>query len=253
MKKHFLFAAAVCAAFTTVSAAESAAADALKFSCNFDDTTDAQIAPGRATAAEFRGVKVFEEGITGKAIRIGDKAGCPLYLSKDNLDFDNPGSVVLWFKADSWHGQKSGRGVGFWGIGNAKGLIMIQTASGKEGDCPCRRPLELYILHTAKRKNTRHTITPPALTKLCQGWHMVSVAWNKESIFLSYDGAPYKAFKLQVPLSNEEFAHCNRFSIGSNFNKNFLVDNFSIYGKKLSDAELQKIWDDTRKILEDKE
>ena len=252
MKKSFIFAALLCTSLFSATAAE-VADDALVFAVDFDDTTDAVKSAGRATAAEFRGTKVFEDGVSGKAIRVGEKAGCPLYFTKDTLDFDKSGSIVLWFKADNWHGQKSGRGVGFWGLGNNKGLILIQTASGKEGTCPCRQPLELYLLHSAKRKNVRHIITPPALTKLCQGWHMVSVAWDKEYISLSYDGAPYKSFKLQLPLSNEEFINCNRFAIGSNYNKNYLVDNFRIYGKKLSDAELLKIWEDGQKNLEDKE
>ena len=251
MKKSFIFAALFCISAFCVAA--EVAEDALYFAVDFDDTTDAVKSAGRAAAAEFRGTKVFEEGISGKAIRIGEKAGCPLYYTKDTLDFDKPGSVVLWFKGDNWHGQKSGRGVGLWGLGNAGGLIMIQTASGKDGTCPCRQPLELYLLHSKVRKNVRHIITPPALTKLCQGWHMVSVAWDKEYISLSYDGAPYKSFKLQLPLSNAEFAHCNRFSVGSNYNKNFLVDNFRIYSKKLSDAELLQIWEAGQKALEDKE
>lgn len=257
MKKSLILTALLCpaifcAAAETAKVAEVAevASDSLVFAVNFDDTTDAVKSVGRAAAAEFRGVKVFEEGISGKAIRVGDKAGCPLYYTKDTLNFDNPGSVVIWFKADNWHGQKSGRGVGFWGLGNNQGVILIQTASGPEGTCPCKRPLELYLLHSKKRKNVRYLLQPPALTKLCQGWHMVSIAWEKENIFLSYDGAAYKSFKLQIPLSNEEFAHCNRFAIGSNYNKNYLVDNFRIYGKKLSDAELLQIWENGQKLLE---
>lgn len=260
MKKHLILAALLCTSVYSVSAAEAAAAkapaevaaDSLVFAVDFDDTTDAVKSVGRAAAAEFRGVKVFEEGISGKAVRLGEKAGCPLYYTKDTLDFDKPGSVIIWFKGDNWHGQKSGRGVGLWGLGNAGGVIMIQTASGKDGTCPCRQPLELYLLHSKVRKNVRYIIPAPALTKLCQGWHMVSIAWDKEYIYLSYDGKAYKANKLQTPLSNAEFAHCNRFAIGSNYGKNFLVDNFRIYGKKLSDAELLQIWENGLKLIDDK-
>lgn len=250
MKKHFILAALLCTSLFSLNAAEASLDDSITLAVDFDDTTEAVKSAGRASAAEFRGTQTFVEGISGKAIRLGEKAGCPLYQSKDNLNFDNPATIVFWFKGENWHGQKSGRGVGLWGIGNNGGLLMIQTASGKEGTCPCRQPLELYLLHSKVRKNARYLLQPPALTKLCQGWHMVSIAWDKEQIYMSYDGAPYKGFKLQVPLSNAEFAHCNRFAIGTPSNKNFAVDNFRIYGKKLTDAELQAVWEAGKALLD---
>ena len=93
MKKSFIFAALLCTSL--FCAAAEVAEDALYFAVDFDDTTDAVKSAGRAAAAEFRGTKVFEEGISGKAIRLGEKAGCPLYYTKDTLDAaPPPGNAV---------------------------------------------------------------------------------------------------------------------------------------------------------------
>ncbi len=244
MKKFFILPMVLgCAVLTAETpAAAPVAADDLTLSVSFDNTTEADLANGRATHSEFRGRIIYEPGLAGQGLRIGKDAGCTLYDCKDNLDFDNPGTIVLWFKADNWHGN-SGSRVSLWGLGNNNGHIALAIASTPADVCPCRRPLEFTIFHSKKRRNVRYTITPPALVKICHGWHMVSVAWAGEQLFLSYDGAPYKAFKLQVPLSNDEFAHCSRFAIGVNAGWNFLVDDFRIYGKKLSDEELHQIWE----------
>lgn len=251
MKKHHAVWTAACFAAITWStmAAENVqappivAAEALTLSVSFNGSCDAELAAGRGKASETRGVIKYQDDAFGKALVIGKDAGCALFDSKDNLDFDHPGAIVFWFKSlGDWH-KNPGPTITFWGLGNNKGYIGLRINSLAAPACPCRRPLVLAVYNSSKRRNCEYPLQPPALTKVCRNWHMASVAWAGEQLFLSYDGAPYRAYKLEKALSNEEFAHCPRFAVGQPGGMAYLTNNFRIYGKKLSDEELNKIWE----------
>ncbi len=226
--------------FMTASAIIAAAGEKINLKVDFENSTTAQVAKGRKTASEFRGKTVFDNGFAGKALRFGKNAGCVLYNTQKNLDFDQPGTIVMRIKAENWHNAKGGK-VTFWGLGNANGHIVFQISDAPADKCPCQRRLEVVILHSKKRRNVRYAINLPANNPICDGkWHSVAFGWDGDKILLSYDGMPFRAFKLQTPFSNAEFAHSPRFALGTNFGLNFLIDDFVIYGKKLSDAEIRK-------------
>lgn len=208
---------------------------------SFDKGTTADISDGRETPTDIRGKAELQPGHSGQALRSGQNGATILYECKDNLDFDHPGTLLLWIKAnEAWHENPPPR-IGLWGLGNNKGYIGLSINSMPKELCPCKRNLELSIFHSSKRRNVNYRIQPPALGKLCEGWHLVAIAWEKELIFLSIDGTPFASHRLQVPLSNEEFAHSTRFALGSS-QSDFLLDDFQIYGRKLTDTELQTIW-----------
>ena len=246
MNKRFLIISAllsVCAlAQVTKAEREVVAQEALSLWLQFDGGCNADLATGRDTPTEIRGKASYAEGLSGQALVSGKEGACGIYECKGNLDFDHPGTITVWFHSQGdWHANP-GPQVVLWGLGNDKGYIGMRISSIPKDVCLCKRKLELCIYHSTKRRNATYTLQPPALTRLCRGWHMVSFAWAGDQLFLSFDGAPYKANQLTTPLSNAEFAHCTRFAVGYQANA-FLVDDFRIYTKKLTDDELLKLYE----------
>ena len=216
---------------------------AIKLQLDFENNCNATISAGRKTPAEIRGKITYAPGISGQALDVNKNSGCPLYMTSGNLDFDKPGTIVFWFKSqNNWH-KNPPSSVTFWGLGNTKGYIGLRIrATGKTPVCPCRRPLTVSIFHSKLRRNVEYTLAAPALTRVCRNWHMAVMAWENNQLYLSYDGAPARAYKLEKPFSNAEFAHSNRFGLG--IGPDYLLDDFRIYGRKLSNDELKKLYDE---------
>lgn len=225
----------------TDTAPEIVASDTLLLHVGFDNTCNALAAKGNSKPASIHGKPQYQPRVNGQALLGGKEGGYALYWCKGNLNFDKPGSITLWFKAaGEWH-RKPGRGIVLWGLGNNKGYIGFRISSMPTDVCPCRRPLQLTLYFSKMRRNAEYSLPPPALTKICRNWHMASFAWDGDQLFMSYDGAPYKAFKLEKPFSNAEFEHSTRFGVNQHAS-DMLMDDLRIYGKKLTDEELNKIW-----------
>lgn len=234
-------------AATSVFAADNppkiTAADALSLRVSFDNGTTAEVAAGRKTACEARGKVAYADGINGgKALISGVNGATMIYEFKNNVDFDQPGTMMMWFKANTdWHKNPPPFMV-YFGWGNNKGLLHVRVSRNPAKACICRRPMEVWLYHYPNRRNATLVMQAPALTKLCQGWHLVAMAWDKDQLFLSYDGMPFRAYKLEKPFSNADFAHSPRFAVGQAVSE-FLIDEFRVYKKKLSDDELQEVWE----------
>ena len=243
MKKFFCL--IWCLAAVMLFAGEMPVAqEALLFKADFDGSSDATIANGNDKAG-VRGKIKYADGLKGKALISGEGNALVLYENKDNIDFDKPGSIVFFFKANSdWH-KTPQRGIVMWGLGNQNGYIAIRISNYPKNVCPCRRTFEFLVLNVKGRKDRVCSLQMPALKRICRGFHMIAVAWAGDQLFMSCDGQPYRVFKQPRPLSNADFATCKRFAVG-NVTSNYLIDDFRIYGKKLSDDELQKIWDNSR-------
>ena len=209
----------------------------------FEGDAAADLSIGR-NVPQLRGKAVFADGINGgKAVKSGKNGSTIVYECKDNLNFDKPGTLMVWFKADTdWH-KNPPPFIIFWGLGGGpQGYLGLRISRYPVKDCPCRRNLELWIYHKdPARKPKTLTLQPPENSKLCEGWHLVAMAWSGDQIFLSYDGKPFRAYKLDKPLSNADYSHFPRFALGFP-DSDFLLDDFCIYGKKLSDDELKKIY-----------
>jgi hypothetical protein len=86
--------------------------------------------------------------------------------------------------------------------------------------------------------------------RICSGWHLMSTAWSGNKLFVSLDGTPYRSFELDKPLSNVELGYQKRFAAGWSYERwEFAIDEFTVFGKKLSDTEIQKIYEDGMKNL----
>lgn len=220
------------------------AQEALSFKVDFDGNCEATIANGKAKAHEVRGKAQYLPGVKGQALVSGKGNACVIYECKDNLDFDKPGTVLLFFKANSdWH-KNPQPGITLWGLGNNNGYICVRIPNVPKNVCPCRRRFELLTLSIKGRKDKAYTLQMPALSRICRNFHMISIAWAGDQLFMSCDGQPYRSFKQPRPLANADFT-VKRFAVGHAYS-NFLVDDFRIYSKKLSDAEIQKIWENNR-------
>ncbi len=244
LKQILLLTALGCAATMMAASAKIVAADALTMSVNFNDgTTSAELANGRNTPVEERGAVKFVEGLHGsKALVSGSSGATIIYECKDNLNFDAPGTLMLWFKSNAeWH-KTPPPPVVFWGLGGQNGgYLGVRISSMPTNVCACRRQLELMLYYCTQRNDATYTLQPPALSKLCRGWHLMAMAWSGSQMFLSFDGMPFRPYQMEKPLSNAEYAHCSAFALGYPGSE-FLLDDFRIYGKKLSDEELQEIW-----------
>lgn len=224
----------------------------LLFKVDFDNNCDATIANGNDKPHQIRGKATFLPGLDGKAILSGKGNACVTYECQGNIDFDKPGSIVMFFKANSnWH-KTTQPGITLWGLGNNKGLIALRISRNPQSSCPCRRTFELLLLDIKGRKNKVYSLQMPALTRICKNFHMISFAWAGGNLYMSCDGQNYRVYKQIRPLSNADFVHCKRFAIG-NTTSNFLIDDFRIYGKKLSDDELALIWENNKDKAKQKE
>jgi hypothetical protein len=228
---------------STVSAQNLPVAhDALLFKVDFENNCDATIANGNDKAYQIRGKATYLPGLDGKAILSGKGNACIIYECKDNINFDNPGSIVMFFKSNSnWH-KTAQPGITLWGLGNNKGYIGLRISNHPKNICPCRRTFELLILDVKGRKNKGYYLQMPALSRICKNFHMISIAWAGSNLYMSCDGQNYRVFPQVRPLSNQDFANSKRFAVG-NTTSSFLIDDFRIYGKKLSDEELSSIWE----------
>ena len=226
--------------------------NSLLFKVDFDDNCDATIAVGNDKPHQIRGKATFLPGLTGKAILSGKNNACITYECNGNINFDNPGSIVMFFKANSnWH-KTTQPGITLWGLGNNKGLIALRISRNPQSSCPCRRTFELLLLGIKGRKNKVYSLQMPALSRICKNFHMISIAWAGDNLYMSCDGQNYRVHKQVRPLTNADFAHCKRFAIG-NVTSSFLIDDFRIYGKKLSDDELALIWEKNKANAKQKE
>lgn len=245
MKKSF-FSVITLLSMTTLYAQypEIVAGGALSMCASFDGYTAADLSTGNNIPYQVRGKTAFTAGVNGgKALLSGKNGATIIYECKNNLDFDKPGTLMVWFKAaENWH-KNPPPFIIFWGLGGGpKGYLGLRISRYPVKDCPCRRNLELWIYHAdPKRKPATLTLQPPTESKLCQGWHLVALAWSGDQVFMSYDGTPFRAYKLDQPITNADYKHFTHFSLGFQ-DSSFLLDDFRIYGKKLSDDELLKIW-----------
>lgn len=222
--------------------------DSLKFSVPYDGSPDAVLAEGAAKGAPAGKVQ-YIDGIYSKAIISGKNACAVRYMKADNLDFDNPGTITLWFKIDCPHGTP-GPAIPFFGIGNSadKGILMLTILNDPMKICPCRR--QIGFLFISQQRKSKAYVVNSGEKRICSGWHLLSGAWSGNRLYVSLDGSPYRSFELEKPLSNAEFEYCKRFAIGANYDKwQFSIDEFRIYGKRLSDDEINSLYDNGMKNL----
>jgi hypothetical protein len=75
----------------------------------------------------------------------------------------------------------------------------------------------------------------------CEKWHMLAFSWAPGQISIKFDKDASKAYPLPFDMDNSDFP-ANEFSIGSHTDWQYYLDEFTIYERRLSDAELDEIY-----------
>ena len=218
--------------------------EAIKFHVSFNGSCHAEIAEGNEKG-DPTGKPVFQTGIAGQAVLCGKKGVASRFIRQDNIDFDSPGTVNIWFKLDVPCGSP-GPAIPFWGIGadDKKGMLSVMVMNDPMKHCPCRRQIGYLLISKKRQKYAKAYTVGSGSRRICSGWHLLSTGWAGNKLYVSLDGTPYRSFELEKPISNAEFSYARRFGTGVNYTKwNYLIDEFTIYGKRLSDTEIKTLYD----------
>ena len=235
-------AAIVCGATAQKSAPMPKFVDAVSFYISFDDeTADADITEGRHKPMVVRGKKVFAEGIRGKAALCGQNGAQFRYYRKDNLNFDQAGTIVFFYKG-AFKSLKSGPRTFFWGIESNSGYIGQHLANDPKTLCPCKRELHTMYLFGKRIKNRTFFTKLSGGEAGCEKWHMLAFSWAPGQISIKFDNEPSKNYPTSFEMTEADFP-ANNFSVGSCSHWEYYIDEFTIYSRRLSDVELSEIYE----------
>lgn len=217
----------------------------ITFYQSFDNGEEADLSVGKPRVIWKSGEIRFEEGLRGKALVCGSNGGKLRFNRAGNLNFDKPGTIVCFYRPINWETEKNLPRLFLWGIESASGYIGFQGANDPKKVCMCRRPFQLMLLYGKRLPQKVYSIPAPG-EKGCSGWHMLAFSWAGDQLFLKWDREPAKLFANGLPLTDNDFPD-DHFSIGSSDLWKYLLDDFIVYGRKLSNDELNQLYDDTIK------
>jgi hypothetical protein len=75
----------------------------------------------------------------------------------------------------------------------------------------------------------------------CEKWHMLAFSWAPGQLSMKFDAEPSKVYSAAFDMGESDFP-ANDFSIGSHTDWEYYLDEFTIYERRLSDAELDEIY-----------
>lgn len=217
----------------------------ITFYQSFDNGEDADLSAGKPKVIWKSGDVRFEKGLRGKALFGGRNGGKLRFSRTGNLDFDKPGTIVCFYRPVGWEAEAAFPRLFLWGIESSSGYIGLQGANDPKTVCMCQRPFQLMLLFGKRLPQKAYSIPAPG-KKGCSGWHMLAFSWAGNQLFLKWDREPAKLFANGLPLADKDFPD-DHFSLGSSDHWNYLLDEFIIYGRKLSNDELNQLYDDSIK------
>ena len=215
----------------------------VSFYISFDDeTANADITLGCEKPISVFGNKKgkYGDGIRGRALLCGQHGSKIRFYRKDNLNFDNPGTLIFFYRG-AFKSLKSGPRVFFWGIESNQGYVGQQLANDPKKICPCKRDLHSMFLYGKRIKNKTLVTKLSGGEASCEKWHMLSFSWAPGQISVKYDNEPEKSYPVPFDLTEADFPAVS-FSIGSNVHWEYYLDEFTVYRRRLSDAELSEIY-----------
>ena len=244
MKK--LFAAVILSGIAAVLSAGSPLFEKdVVFHISFDDETiEADITEGSEKPQSKFGKVAFADGISGKALRCGKGGAKVRYHRTEHLNFDRPGTIVFFYKGVGWKTFGKGSRVLFWAIESSVGYIGQHLANDPKTLCPCKRNLTTMYLYGKKIPNKSFFTNLPGGEAGCEKWHMLAFSWAPGQIRVNADDVPGKTYPLPFDVSESDFPN-KTFSIGNSSDWPYLLDEFTIYNRRLSDAELLDIYNKT--------
>lgn len=243
MKKTILFmmvsAAFVLAANDTVYYPEFE--DSVSFYASFDrEAPDADMSYGEEKPANKVGKLNFADGIRGKALVCGKDGARVRYLRNKNISFDRPGTLLFFYKGLDWHDTPQKQSVSFWGIEGNDGYIGLILPAWSAKPCPCKLPAHLMFLYG--KKIPRRTFSAAISDgKGCGKWHMLAFSWSPGQLRINADDRVGKTFKIPFDMTDADFP-LSVFTIGGHIHWKYLMDEFTVYNRRLSDTELADIY-----------
>lgn len=216
------------------------AGDALRFELDFDRSgARAGLSEGAAEPIQVFGNVSLPAGLLGKALFCGDGGAKLRFATAGNLNFDKPGSLSFWFFPLQWDDDFRYRCF-FFGTESSQGYFGVQQANDPKNRKPYDRDLQLMILYSKTVASTVVSL-PPFGKKGLDRWHMIAVNWDAERVAISLDGQEFSYWQLKGKLDRTAVPS-EHFSVGSNQDWNYLLDEFRIYSRKLRDQEVQAIY-----------
>ena len=147
----------------------------------------------------------------------------------------------MFFYKGAFKSRKSGPRVFFWGIESSKGYVGQQLANDPKTLCPCKRNLHTMFLYGKRIKNKTLFTKLSAGESGCEKWHMIAFSWAPGQLSVKFDQDTEKSYPVPFDLTEADFPDVT-FSIGSNVHWEYYLDEFTVYRRRLSDAELSEIY-----------
>ncbi|MBR2508483.1 MAG: hypothetical protein IKB71_01925 [Lentisphaeria bacterium] len=215
--------------------------DSVSFYASFDAASpDADISEGREKPVNVVGKLKFADGIRGKALFCGKGGANVRYMRKDNFTFNRPGTLLFFIKGIDWKTTPGSR-IFFTGFESGKGFFGLQIPGWPKQICPCSRELHVSFMYSKKFKNKTFFAQMPGGEAECGKWHMIAFSWAPGQLRVNMDNLPGKTYKVDFDLTDDAFP-IQVFSVGYSSDRNFLLDEYTVYNRRLSDGELVEIF-----------
>ncbi len=215
----------------------------ITFYHSFDTGPEADLALGGEKVVWHAGTIKFADGMRGgKALVCGAGGALLRFNRKDTMNFDHPGTIVLFYHPLDWEAQtaKNLPRMFLWGIESSQGYIGIQGANDPKSRCMNDREFHLMFLYGKRIPSATYCIPPPGAAGR-DGWHMIALSWAGAEYSFKWDQRPLLKFTHPIPVKDSDFP-CTVFSIGTASAWNYLLDDVIIYKRRLSNDELDALF-----------
>jgi hypothetical protein len=214
--------------------------DDITFYQSFDDGKEADVSCGKSMPINVFGQLKFVPGIRGKALLCGVSGGALRYFRKGNFEPGKPFTIVLFYQAQEWENETNLPRWFLWAIDSNQGYIGLQGANDPKTICMCERPFHYMLLYGSRVPNK--VLEFPKIGKAaCSGWHMLALSVSGSEVRLKWDNRQSQKRDQQLTLTSEDFP-ADYFTIGCAGHWKYLLDEFIVYKRTLSDEELDAIF-----------
>ena len=210
---------------------------------SFDDGTVqpdvGAVEPGKGRPA----AETSAGGVVGRCLSAGRVSFRPLDMfGKPLIDFDEPGAVVCWVRYVGGVPKGKNPGITFFSAQFKptrkcpnKRLIMM-----KQGGASCMNAFYEYF---TDKRHWATAMIPCDYGKWPPGeWRMCVMTWTAEKIGFSKNGEPL----VEVPYG-DRFGELSHFAVSApainDPGRFYQIDEFAVLGRKLTDAEIQAVYD----------
>jgi len=229
--------------------------DNLIFLLTFDDGTcqpevGAVAAPAKPPKKPT--CETAEGGVFGRALSAADGGRVEFTKDMDGqplLDLSASGTVVCWIRYMNPVPKGKNPGITFFSIGLGKtptrsyGRLLMM----KQADISWMNAFYEYV--TDKRRTVAANTGCSYATWKPGVWKMCVMTWTQDKIGFSQDGAP-----VYEQAYSEKFGPFWRFTLSApdlrKDSRGFQLDEFAILDRKLTDAEIKALYDETLKAGE---